>query len=112
MPNIIYEYLNEENQVIRIEAVEGRRETTRSGSRDENTVVKRVQMKFEEALGPVKAAASGLKKVIDQVNPDEASVEFMVKASGEAGFFNICKAATEAEFKITLTWKSDKKENE
>jgi hypothetical protein len=31
------------------------------------------------------------------------------KAEGEAGFFTICRAATGAEFKITLTWKNEGK---
>lgn len=109
MSNIIYEYLNENGEVIHVQVEDQtQRETTRGGSADKAPVLKRVQMKFEEALGTVKAATNGLKNVIDQVEPDEASVEFSIKAEGEAGLFTVCRAATSAEFKITLTWKYGK----
>ncbi len=104
MPNIIYQYQNSDGEFVRIEATDIR-EKARSGRNEEN-LVRKVQMKFEEALGTISAAANGLKKVIDEVNPDEVSVEFMLKAEGETGFFTICRAATGAEFKITLTWKN------
>ncbi len=110
MPNI-YEYLNEKGETIRIEAEDTRVQTATRGSRgsDESSTIKRVQIKFEEALGTVKAAAGALKNVVDQINPDEVSVEFSLKTEGEAGFFTICRASTGAEFKITLTWKNEAK---
>ncbi len=110
MPNIIYEYVNEEGAIIHIHAEDAHtRPVTRSGRRDKGeTVTKKIQMKFEEALGTVTAAAAGLKKVIDKVNPSEASVEFSLKSEGEAGIFTICRATAAAEFKITLTWKKEK----
>lgn len=110
MPNIIYEYLNESGETIRIQA-EGVRSTSnvRSGRDSQESTIKKVQVRFEEALGTVKAAASALKKVVDEVKPDEFAVEFSLKAEGEAGLFTICRAATGAEFKITLTWKNESK---
>jgi len=109
MPNIIYEYVNEDGDIIHIHAEDANsRPVTRSGRRDqEESVTKKIQMKFEDALGTVTAAASGLKKVIDKVNPSEASVEFSLKSEGEAGIFTICRATAAAEFKITLTWKKE-----
>ena len=105
MPNnIIYEYENAEGEIIRIEAESSQRGNTRGRGGNDDSTVKRVRMKFEEALGTVKSAAAGMKTIIDQVNPDEATVEFSIKAEGEAGFFTICRAATGAEFKITLKW--------
>lgn len=105
MPNIIYEYPTADGQTIRIEAEPTRRGATRGGISKEE-VIKKAEMTFEKALSSVQAAAKGLQTVIDQVNPDEATIEFNLKAGGEAGFFSICKAATEAEFKISLTWKN------
>ena len=107
MSHIIYEYQNEKGETILVQAEEVR-SNTRGGRDTEESTIKRVQVRFEEALGTVKAAASALKNVVDEVKPDEFSVEFNLKAEGKAGFFAICQAATGAEFKITLTWKKDK----
>ena len=107
MPNIIYKYINAEGEEILVKG-ESLRENTRGGRDAKETIIKRVQVKFEEALGTVKAASKGLKKVVDEVNPDEVSIEFSLKAEGETGFFTIVRAATGAEFKITLTWKNEK----
>jgi len=107
MPNIIYEYVNEDGATIHIQAEEPNARPVMRGRAKEDTVTKKIQMKFEEALGTVTAAASGLKKVIDKVNPTEASVEFSLKSEGEAGIFTICRATAAAEFKITLTWKKE-----
>lgn len=104
MPKIL-EYLNEDGDIIRIE-VESNSRPSR-GSRDDSNETKTMPKKFEQALGTVKAAAKGLRKVVDDVKPDEFSVEFSLKAEGETGFFTIVKASTSAEFKITLTWKNE-----
>lgn len=110
---IIYEYETDGGDTVRIQATPAAPAVPmRGGYRgetDDKSVVKKVQLRFEQALGTVKAAADGLKKVMDQVNPDEVAVEFSIAAEGEAGFFTICRAATSAEFKITLSWKNGKK---
>ncbi|MCA0229158.1 MAG: hypothetical protein LCH91_01755 [Bacteroidetes bacterium] len=109
MSHIIYEYQNEKGETILVQAEDIRSTSSvRGGRATEESTIKRVQVRFEEALGTVKAAASALKNVVDEVKPDEFSVEFNLKAEGKAGFFAICQAATGAEFKITLTWKKDK----
>lgn len=110
MPNVIYEYLNEKGEKILIQAEEGRSASTTRGGRDtEESIIKKVQIKFEEALGTIKATASALKNVIDEINPDEVAVEVNLKMEAETGFFTICRAATGAELKITLTWKNEVK---
>ncbi len=118
MPNIIYEYETETGELVSIEAIDLTEERTaipmRGGSRrneKEEPEVKRVKVSFEKALGTVKAAANGLRQVIKDTAPDEATVEFSLKATGEAGLFAICRAETAAEFKITLTWKTSKQPN-
>jgi hypothetical protein len=104
MAGIIYEYSNEKGETILVHAEEVR-SNIRGGRDSDEATIKKVQVRFEEALGTVKAAASSLKKVVDEVKPDEFAVEFSLKAEGEAGIFTICRATTSAEFKITLTWK-------
>lgn len=113
MPNIIYEYETETGEIVSIEAITPEERTSspsmrggRRESQDATPELKRVRVSFEKALGTVKAAAQGIKTVIRETSPDEAKVEFSLKATGEAGLFAICRAETAAEFKITLTWRS------
>lgn len=113
MPPIIYEYETETGELIFIEASDPSQSAAapgmrggRGGRQEEASEVRRVKISFEKALGTVKAAANGLKQVINDTAPDEAKVEFSLKATGEAGLFTICRAETAAEFKITLTWKT------
>lgn len=60
--------------------------------------------KIREAVEP---AVEGAKAVLDKVReagPDEIAVKFGIKVSGDMNWF-IAKAATEANFEVTLTWK-------
>ena len=108
MAKVIYEYLTEKVEVILIQGQEQQNDVvTRGGRNSEEFIFKKVQVKFEEALGTVKATANALKNVLDEVNPDEVSVEINLKTEAEAGFFTLCKASTGAELKITLTWKNE-----
>lgn len=113
MPHIIYQYETEAGELILIEANDSPKSDSvpnmrggRGSRQEEAAEVRRVKLSFEKALGTVKAAANGLKQVINDTAPDEAKVEFSLKATGEAGLFTICRAETAAEFKITLTWKT------
>ena len=51
MPNIIYEYVNEDGATIHIQAEEPNARPVMRGRAKEETVTKKIQMKFEEALG-------------------------------------------------------------
>lgn len=64
----------------------------------------------EDIAGRIKAATvpalRAAREVLDQardLSPDEVSVSFGIKVSGEANFL-VAKAATEANFEVTLTW--------
>ena len=63
---------------------------------------------FEAALEKIKpAAAVIIAKLRDISNPPrQLEVEFGLKMSAGAGVF-IASAVTEANFKVTLTWKSE-----
>lgn len=108
MPNIIYTFETEDGEEIRIFAEETNERATRSRG-NQSPEVKRVATSFEKALAPIKYAAKGLKRMMDEVAPDEATVEFSVKTEGSTGVFAICRASTGAEFKITLKWGDSKK---
>jgi len=61
---------------------------------------------FEEAVATIQPAAeslvAGLRTFVDR--PDDVQVEFGVGMHAEAGAF-IASAGTDANFKITLTWR-------
>ena len=60
--------------------------------------------RVREAVEP---AVEGAKVVLEQVRdirPDEVVVKFGIKVSGDMNWL-IARAATEANFEITLTWK-------
>jgi hypothetical protein len=63
--------------------------------------------KLADAAGPVVAGARVLLEKARESRPDEVEVKFGVKVTGTANWL-IAKAATEANFEVTLTWKGDK----
>jgi hypothetical protein len=56
-----------------------------------------------ESAAPAVAAAKVLLDQVRSVSPDAVEVKFGVKATGTANWV-IAKAATEANFEITLCW--------
>lgn len=70
----------------------------------EDVSADRIIGKIREAVTP---AVHGAKEVLDAVKdagPDEVEINFGIKVSGDANWF-IARAATEANFDVTLTWK-------
>lgn len=63
--------------------------------------------RLKEAAGPLVAGAKVLLDKVREAHPDEVEVKFGVKVTGTANWL-IAKAATEGNFEITLTWKSDR----
>lgn len=100
------EFSMEDGSVILVEVDEpenGRRTLRRGGPAE---VFEKARDTFEVALNKVKPAAEAiitkLRGLTD--SPDAVGVEFGVKLSATAGAV-IASAATEANFKISLTWK-------
>lgn len=60
---------------------------------------------LRKALRPAISAAHEVLEQVRSIAPDEVAVQFGVKAGGESNFL-VAKAAGEANFSITLTWKS------
>lgn len=57
----------------------------------------------------VEPAVQAARTVLDQVaamKPGEVQLKFGIKVSGTANWL-VARAATEANFEVTLTWKSD-----
>jgi hypothetical protein len=57
-----------------------------------------------KAVQPAVEAAQTVLEKVKEIKPDEVEVKFGVKVTGEASWV-VAKAATEASFEITLTWK-------
>ena len=74
----------------------------------DGTVVQRVEQTFDDALARVQPAVRSmlaqLRTPID--GPDRIELEFGIQMSAEVGAF-VAGASSTANFKVTLTWKSD-----
>lgn len=63
---------------------------------------------FEEALEIVRRNAAAFIRKLRGLSdpPDEVEVTFGLKASGEVGNFAIARVGAEANYTVTLTWRS------
>jgi hypothetical protein len=59
---------------------------------------------IKDAVGPAVEAAKVLLGQIKEIAPDGVEVKFGVKVTGTANWL-VAKAATEANFEITLSWR-------
>lgn len=62
--------------------------------------------RIQEAITPAVEAAKVVLDKVKEARPDEIEVKFGVKASGEASWL-VAKAAAEANFEVTLTWRRE-----
>ena len=69
-------------------------------------IAERAAQTFESALNSIKPAADALVRKLRNldVQPEQIAVEFGIKFGAKAGAF-FASADTEANFKVTLTWK-------
>lgn len=70
-------------------------------------IIDRAKQTFEQVVASIRPAANAILAQLRSLatQPDEIEVEFGLGISGEAGAF-IAKASTEANIKVTLTWKA------
>ena len=64
----------------------------------------RVLGQVREAVTPAVEGARVVLERVREIGPDEVEVKFGIKVSGDMNWL-IAKAATEANFEVTLTWK-------
>lgn len=70
--------------------------------------VQEAAVSLETALGTVKKTAALLVESVRSAmpeRPDELEIEFGLKCSLEVNGFLVAKAASEANYKVKLTWK-------
>jgi hypothetical protein len=59
-----------------------------------------------ESAGPAVAAAKVVLEQVREAAPDSVEVKFGLKVTGTANWV-VAKAATEANFEVTMIWKPD-----
>lgn len=66
---------------------------------------------FERAMSSLQAYAGSVQDIVQELanTPKEVTVEVGLKLVGEAGFFAIAKAGTEAEMRVKLSWRPGSK---
>jgi len=71
---------------------------------------RRAGQTFEAALDKIRPAAQAIIQKLRALHdpPDEIEVEFGLKLNAQAGAF-IAAAGTEANYRVTLTWKREEK---
>jgi hypothetical protein len=60
--------------------------------------------RIRDAVAPAVEGARVVLEKVQDAKPDTVELKFGIKVSGTANWF-IAKAATEANFEVTLTWK-------
>lgn len=77
---------------------------------DDEEEIKKVG-KFEQAISTLKSISKVLLKTLDEISPNEATLEMGLKFKTKTQFF-VISAGTDAEIKVTLKWdNSSKTEN-
>lgn len=61
--------------------------------------------RVREAVGPAVAAARVVLERVKHLSPQDVQVKFGVKVTGTMNWV-VAKAATEANFEVTLSWRS------
>jgi hypothetical protein len=102
----LVEYSLSDGNSVMVEVDEARGGGVRRGGPSD--ITEKATQTFETALEKIRPAAVELIAQFRNLHepPQIAVVEFGVKLSAEAGAF-IASVATEANFKVTLTWRRD-----
>jgi hypothetical protein len=106
----LVEFPLEDGTTILVEAEATEEAGMIRAARGEPSVPEKAQQTFEAALDKIRPAAQTIIKKLRALYdpPDEIEVEFGLKLNAQAGAF-IAAAGTEANYKVTLTWKREEK---
>jgi hypothetical protein len=66
----------------------------------------RAKISLEEALGKLQPSLQKIVRMLKEVAPDEAAVEFGLKMGGETGVI-IARGTAEVNFTIRMSWKRE-----
>jgi hypothetical protein len=92
---------------IEVEETESERSRTPVSRGIESGVPEKATKEFDQALDAIKPVADSIVQKLKSLSskPDSIGVEFGVKMNAQAGAF-IAATSVEANFKVTLSWKT------
>ena len=102
----LVEFPLEDGGTVLVEVAAADEGPTRAGVGD---VIKKASETFEKSLAVLEPVGRALVQRLRGLSPQEVSIEFGVKLSGEKGLI-IARGAAEASFTVKLTWKDAAKE--
>jgi len=74
-------------------------------SPEPGVAIARAQVTLEDALAKLKPSLQKVVRLLRDMSPEEAAVEFGLKIGGETGVI-IAKGTAEVNFTVRLSWKS------
>lgn len=107
----VVEYKLEQGGVVLIEVEETEYERGRTPVSRKPGMPEEATKDFEKALNDIRPVADTIVQKLKDLSskPDNIGVEFGIKMNAQAGAF-IAATGIEANFKVTLSWKTDKGE--
>ena len=101
-----FEYELPDGTKVLVEAVQDQNTVVKASSRGSEEGVIKTGEQLGEALGGVGRSAMTLRQTFQSFAADDIEIKFSLKATGEAGIFVIGKVGMEANYEVTLKWKS------
>lgn len=104
----LVEFVSQSGEIIYVEVDEPQfgDGVTRRGISPIAGTVERAKLTFEEALDKAQPVAEALVNKLRSLEPDEATIEFGMTLSAEAGAI-LAAASSSAHYKVTLQWRKD-----
>lgn len=110
--NKVIEFKTEAGESVWVELDETQDSSSASGAEMQSVSskdVKKVEGKFENALGTLKTVATAVIQKLDNITnaPDQVEVKVGLKFNIEAGVI-IAKTSTEGNLSVTMRWERNK----
>lgn len=87
-------------------------DATRGDNEKDAEQRKKMSVTFEKALSPLKSAWNSVATLMEDMSPDETSIEMGVKIGGKAGIPFAILASKDYHLKVTMKWKKAEKVEE
>lgn len=104
----LVEFPAENGEVILVEVDEAPRSGAVTRGLSPSAAIERARLTLEEALDKAQPVATALVNKLKQLEPDEATIEFGLALSAEAGAI-LASTGSAVHYRVTLTWR--KREN-
>jgi len=97
------EYTLEDGSTLLVEVDESTGGAIKAADASGNVIIK-AEEKFKDALKSVRTSVAAMWQGLADLDADDVEVTFGIKAVGEVGVFAVCKAGTEVNYEVKLTW--------